>query len=368
MNDSGFPILKYVAGQSYHDWGLSHGEEYREQIKDLFHIRKELMLKRNPSLANHLEPMALAQYEQTLKYCGESAKEIQGIASGSNLTLTDIVILNNYTDFRDIELLDQGCSTVQVQNEKNILSGQTWDMHSSAKNYLCIIEIPETQYASKSLILTVTGCVGLMGISADSCLIGVNNINTTKAEKGLIWPSLVRKVLEGKNLTQMRDILTKAPVTSGHNYLISTPNGAEQWEITPTQKDLVHAHGDGESGVSFHTNHCLGENVAKIESDKNVSATSLPRFEILKDKASEVTNSVELKALLQSHEGYPTSICSHYDTGTSKDPSQTCGGGMANLSTGEIQFWRGCPEYDKNYKEYTYQLNSEDKSFTLKKS
>ncbi len=367
MKDCGFPILRYQKGSSYKDWGISHGEEYREAIRELFLIRKELMLKRNPSLVNHLLPMAQAQYEQTLKYCGDAATELEGIAKGSNLSLTDIVILNNYTDFRDIELTDQGCSTIQVQNESNVLSGQTWDMHSSAKNYLCVIEVPETELASKSLILTVTGCVGLMGINTDNCLVGVNNINTTRAEIGLIWPSLVRKTLEGKNLGQMRDILLGAPVTSGHNYLISTLKGAEHWEITPTEKDLVHAHGDGEIGSSFHTNHCLGANVSKIESAKNVSATSHARYDILKQKVKNVIDSAQLKKLLQCHEGMPLSICSHYDSGTS-DPSQTCGGGMADLSSGEIQFWRGCPEYDSNYKEYTYQLNSEEKSFTLKQS
>ena len=367
MKDCGFPILKYTKGKSFKEWGISHGEEYRESIKELFLIRKELMLKRNPTLLNHLDPMAKVQYEHTLRYCGDAATEIEGIAKGSNLSLTDIVILNNYTDFRDIELLEQGCSTVQVQNESSILSGQTWDMHSSAKNYLCILEVPETDSSPKTLILTVTGCVGLMGINTESCLVGVNNINTTKAEEGLIWPSLVRKTLESTNLDDMRDTLLKAPVTSGHNYLISTLKGAEQWEITPTQKDLVHAHGAGEFGNSFHTNHCLGENVSKIESDKNVSATSHARYDILERSISAVTDEKELKALLQSHDGLPLSICSHYDSGV-KDPSQTCGGGMANLKSGSIQFWRGCPEYDSNYKEYSYQLDRKNKSFTLKQS
>lgn len=368
MIDCGFPIIKYKPAQSFLQWGIQHGEEYREAIGELFLIRKELMLKRNPSLSKQLVPMAQSQYEYTLKYCGEAATELEGIAKGSNLSLADIVILNNYTDFRDIELIEQGCSTVQVQTSENILSGQTWDMHSSAKNYLCILEIPETEYASKSLVLTVTGCVGLMGINTEKCLIGVNNINTTRAETGLIWPSLVRKTLEAKNLTQMRDILLGAPVTSGHNYLISTTKGAEQWEITPTEKDLVHAHAEAEVGTSFHTNHCLGPNVSKIESKQHISATTHSRYEILDKRVKNISNQSELKSLLQSHEGLPKSICSHYHNGQSKDPSQTCGGGIADLTNGEIQFWRGCPEYDNHYKEYTYLLNSEEKLFSLKQS
>ncbi|CBW26689.1 putative acyltransferase [Halobacteriovorax marinus SJ] len=368
MQDCNFPIIRYEEGKSNFEWGIQHAEEHRTAIRELVEIRRELMLKRNPSLAGELLPLASAQFESTLKYCPNSANEIEGIAKGSGLSLTDIVILNNYTDFRDISLVDQGCSTVQIQNSHSILSGQTWDMHASAKNYLCLIDVPATEENSASLILSVVGCVGLMGINTQSCLIGVNNINTNKAAVGLIWPALVRQSLESVNISQMRDTLLNAPVTSGHNYLISTPKGAEHWEITPTHKDLIHAHGDGEEGYSFHTNHCLGENVSKLESKEFVSATTHARYEILEQSVKNTHSMQELKQLLQSHEGMPKSICSHYDNGNSKDPSQTCGGGIANLISGEINFWRGCPEYDPSYKEYSYKLDSENKSFSLLKN
>jgi isopenicillin-N N-acyltransferase-like protein len=353
MIDCNFPIIKYKLGHSYYEWGLEHGKQFKDAIGELCNIRRKLMLKRNPSLEGSITSLAKEQFEVTKSFDSNLAEELRGIAEGANLSIEDIVILNNYTDFRDIQLPDEGCSTVQIQNEENILSGQTWDMHRSAKNYMCLIEIPKTEHNPQTLMLSLVGCTGLMGINEHSCLVGVNNINTLNAEVGLIWPNLVRKVLMCDNLSQMRTTLLEAPVTSGHNYLISTMDGAEHWEITPEFKDLIHAHTKGEIGSSFHTNHCLGQQVSTIQDPNHVSLTTHKRYEILEDQVKTISNFEGLKDLFQSHDGHPTSICTHLETG-SDDPSATCGGGMMELNSKKIQFWRGCPKYDDNYIEYEY--------------
>ncbi|OUR94858.1 hypothetical protein A9Q84_17270 [Halobacteriovorax marinus] len=362
MTDYGFPILKYEKGKSFNEWGIYHGEEFRGAIKELVQIRKHLMLQKNPALRNHLKSLAHEQFEATKNFAPGISRELEGIATGSGLTLEDIVILNNYTDFRDITLPDEGCSTIQIQRENTILSGQTWDMHSSAKNFLSIIEIPESENGPSSIILSLLGCTGLMGINSHQCLIGVNNINTTNAKVGMIWPVLVRQTLLQNDLNSMRKTLLDAPVTSGHNYLISSKSGAEHWEITPTQNDLIHAHGEKEIGHSFHTNHCLGEKVTLLENKKSISATTFARFELLEKKVPNINSYNELKNLLQGHDGYPKSICSHYDTGA-KDPSMTCGGGIADLNEEKYVFWRGCSEYDKSYKEANYIIDPISKNF-----
>jgi len=362
MTDYGFPILKYQKGKSFTEWGIYHGEEFRDGIKELVSIRKELMLKKNPALRNHLTPLAHQQFEITKEFAPGISNELEGIATGSGLSLEDIVILNNYTDFRDISLPDEGCSTIQVQRENVLISGQTWDMHSSAKRFLSLIEIPESENGPASIILSLLGCTGLMGINSHQCLIGVNNINTTNAKIGLIWPVLVRQTLLQSNLSSMRDTLLNAPVTSGHNYLISSKTGAEHWEITPSERDLIHAHGEKEHGHSFHTNHCLGENVSLLENKDSISATTFARYELLEKKVQNINNFSELKSLLQDHDGHPKSICSHYDTGA-KDPSMTCGGGIADLNEQKYTFWRGCPESDKNYKEVNYKIDPDSNHF-----
>ena len=354
-----FPYIKYQSGKSSTEWGFSHGEEFRIGIRELAEIRKGLMLSKNPKLANKLDELALEQFALSRQFAPHIAEEIEGIAKGANLSITDLVILNNYTDFRDIKLPDEGCSTVHIQTPTEILSGQTWDMHRSAKNYMCMIHVPPTENHSAQLVLTLVGCVGLMGVNAHNGLIGVNNINTTNAKTGLIWPLLVRATLASKTLGEMRSTLMNAPVTSGHNYLISSPEGGEHLEITPSVAEKISALKQGQVGGIFHTNHCMGDEIEKLEDKNSMSSTTFNRYHLLSKKTYKVTGLADFKKLLTDHEEFPKSICSHFENGA-QDPSFTCGGGVSDLRNGNHIFWRGCPIHDSDYKEYQFKLESDD--------
>lgn len=351
MTNYQFPVIKYKKGATSSEWGLQHGESFRQGIKELVEIRTELMLKKNPALKKELDSLALAQFEVSKQFAPHLADELKHIAIGANLTLTDLVILNNYTDFRDIILPEEGCSTIHVQKNNEVLSGQTWDMHRSAKNYLSLIDVPKSENHDAMIILSLIGCVGLMGINTKNCLIGVNNINTANAKAGLIWPILVRKTLEANTLENMRHTLTHSPVTSGHNYLISSPLGGEHWEITPTHQERVGKVESKSSGYAFHTNHCLGKEIEKLEDKSSMSSTTFCRFDLLSKKVENVKDLNTLKGLLTDHEEFPKSICSHFENGA-QDPSFTCGGGVADLNRNTAVFWRGCPLHDQDYVEY----------------
>lgn len=356
MIDSNFPILEYEKGGSHMDWGQIHGETHRSSIKELFEIRKELMLKRNPGLKNNLDELAKGQYEVSKSFSPELSEEMKGISLGANLSLTDIIILNNYTDFRDILLEEEGCSTVHLNNTPENISGQTWDMHSSAKNYLCVIKVPGKNGEGSQLILSLLGCLGLSGLNSNNLFIGVNNLNTKNAEIGLIWPLLIRKCLESNNFSELENHLTTAPITSGHSYLISSPQEGRLWEIAPAEKELVGICNKSEKKNIFHTNHCVGEKMLPLEDLNFKSKTTDARFKILEEKIDTIQNMEQLESLLKGHENFPSSLCSHFKTQGSSDPAQTCGGILTNMTNGKTQLWRGCQEYDKNYKSYNFSL------------
>lgn len=350
--DCHFPYIDYEKGKSPRQWGQAHGESFKKAIGELFVIRKELMLAKNPSLRPHLDRLAHEQWEISKTFAPDIAEELQGIAEGSGLTLSDIVILNNYTDFRDITLADEGCSTVGIKSENQLLVGQTWDMHSSAKNYMCLIHSKETKDASEALILSLVGCVGLMGVNTHLCSVGVNNINTKKARAGLIWPLLVRSLLKEKSLEAMEAQLRGAPVTSGHNYIMADKENVEHYEATPTSFAKVNWQA---KNYVFHTNHCLMPETIALEEKGVQASTTHARYDLLTKKMDRVRNKSELLTLLQDHEGHPMSICSHFESGA-QDPSMTCGGGIVDQLDGSSHFWRGCPRYDSNYKNYQFTL------------
>ncbi len=352
--DQGFPLITYKSDKGPYDWGLQHGEEFKAGIRELVAIRTELMLAKSPHLREHLEKYAHQQMAVTRQFAPQAAHEMEGIAQGAGITPTEVVVLNNYTDFRDIKLPDEGCSTVHVQSAKGVFSGQTWDMHGSARQYLCVLHIPQSAQTPEALVLSLVGCVGLMGITAKGTFIGVNNINTGNAKSALIWPALVRQCLLAKDLSGMREYLKSAPVTSGHNYLVSDASGGEHWEITPSSQECVGKLAKGQKGVVFHTNHCLGPEARSIEDTKSLSSTTHCRFDLLAKKAHKVHTMEDLYGLLTDHEEHPKSICSHY-VAQALDPSFTCGGGVTDMNSGETVLWRGCPTFDKNlYKEFRF--------------
>jgi len=350
-----FPLIEYDPNKSYRQWGQDHGESFRAGIKELVEIRRELMLKKNPALRDSLESLASEQYHASQKCSPDVTEELLGISEGAKLTVTDLVILNNYTDFRDIDLADEGCSTAHLQNKTHTLSGQTWDMHRSAKNYACTIKINPGPQAPAQIIFSLVGCVGLMGFNQYRLGIGVNNINTKKARAQVIWPVLVREILRQKTLPDMRKKLISAKVTSGHNYLLSGLDGGEHWEVTPQLSKIASEIKLGETGQIFHTNHCLNPEIQKLEDPGSLSSTTFTRYLLLNKKIHDVKNLNEFYALLTDHEDFPKSICSHYESGL-QDPSFTCGGAIGDLALGHYRFWRGCPHNDHDYKDYFFKL------------
>jgi len=361
--DTGFPFIQYDPKGTPRTWGQIHGEMYRLAIHELAQIRRELMALANPKLSGStLSRLAQLQWSETQKLSPLVCEELQGISQGANLPIEDVVVLNNYTDFRDIDLVDEGCSTIYIHNGKEVLAGQTWDMHASAKNYVCVLSIPAYSDRPPSIGFSLVGCSGLMGYvpakdSNSLNMIGVNNINTHKARAGVIWPVLIREVLTQRTHSNMEKTLLTARVTSGHNYLLGSTERGEMWEVSPdaTQSAGWLATSQG-SGLLYHTNHCTTPRVKAVEKEAELNSTTFIRENLLDRKIHARMNFDDVFSLLTDHEGYPKSICSHFQS-DQKDPSQTCGGALSDLKTGRIKFWRGCPEYDPNFTTHEIKWN-----------
>ncbi len=343
MTDVGFPIID-LSETPKKDWGIIHGEQFKKEIKELAEIRRDLMLQKNPSLKDSLEELAGSQLLVTKSFDDSLYTELVEISKSSGVSLVDLVILNNYTDFRDIQLPDEGCTTISsLDLQKEV--GQTWDMHSSAKKYLCVLKFKD------QIVFSLVGCLGMMGVNNKGIFIGVNNINTKNANAALLWPTLVRKLLLTDKLEDTRDILKISPVTSGHNYLISDGRVSEHWEVSPLYQEMViSSQTQPNSHYHFHTNHCLGDKNQSIEDNISSNSTTYDRFKIM-EEFNLSTEPESLYNILTSHAGYPKSICSHFSSNAT-DPSLTCGGGVYNYEKREFTLWRGCKEHDSNYVEH----------------
>ena len=115
MTDVGFPIITYDRNQTPLQWGRQHGESYRTAIHELAEIRRDLMREKNPALDHsHIERLADEQWQASEKFNAALMEEMQGIADGADISKSNLIILNNYTDFRDIQVDDQGLSLIHI--------------------------------------------------------------------------------------------------------------------------------------------------------------------------------------------------------------------------------------------------------------
>lgn len=356
MPDVNFPVIQYSASDSPRQWGRKHGETWREAIDELVEIRTALMLEKNPKLGPVTIPdLARQQWKFTSEYDSGLADELQGIAEGANTSVDNIVILNNYTDFRDIQIDDQGCSAAFVSRNGNTVAGQTWDMHGSAKRFVCCLLVPSESHCGDSIVFSIVGCVGMMGFNASGNMVGVNNINTDGARPGILWPVLIRKLVEASNLDEQVRLMQSARLTSGRSFLLAGRDGGSFWEVMPGLCERVAALEPGDSGHLFHTNHCLGTAAKKRETIIAQSSTTHIRYGLLERKIGEVMDFDGLYDLMNDHENYPKSICSNFQT-SSQDPSITCGGAVGDLLTGKIRMWRGDPVHDDNFVRREFQI------------
>ena len=100
----------------------------------------------------------------------------------------------------------------------------------------------------------------------------------------------------------------------------------------------------------------------KIEDQKFQSTTTHDRYKLLSKKLPHINNFDSFTGLLQDHEGYPKSICSHYET-SAQDPSSTCGGASASFQQNKFHIWRGCPVHDNNHLAYNFKLDQNRSNF-----
>jgi isopenicillin-N N-acyltransferase-like protein len=315
------------------------------------------MREKNPQLTPGLiDQLAAIQWSETARFDASLAAELQGISQGANRTPAEIIVLNNYTDFRDLQIGDQGCSVVWVNYDGRPIAGQTWDMHASAKHYVSCLKVPLPGDQDQMILFSLVGCLGMTGYSNRGVAVGVNNIHTDGAVAGVIWPAVVRHLLRSRSMQQMVGKLRSAPVTSGHHYLLATRERAEMWEVMPGLSECVGCQEGEHEGYLYHTNHCLGPRAKRREKTSALSQTTHPRFELIGKKIGAVRTFEQVIQLLNDHENYPLSICSNLQTGAA-DPAVTCGGAVGDLHSGRITMWRGDPEYDSNYVRRDFQFN-----------
>lgn len=360
--------LLEISGAPF-EMGRQHGAAYAEAIRELTEDRLRLSSNSNWTGKNLSRPdiVALGQaclpYHQA--YAPELMEELGGLGEATGLGLAELVILNGFTDFIDTVYAYQpqplvetpvpahpgldDCTAFIVNpdatTEGQGFFGQTWDMHETATPYVILLKGQPAQ-GLKFLTLTITGCIGMIGLNEAGIAIGINNLVTADGQVGVTWPFVIRRVLAQDNLEEALACITTAQLAGGHNYMLADAKGRGYNVEAMARRYHVE---EINSGAVAHTNHCLIPRNIEVERERlpqsqASSTTRLSRGQAL--LSSGQITLADLFALTRDH-GAANGICVHPEAPLFLE---SCGATIMRPATGEMWAVWGNPcqnEYER---------------------
>jgi isopenicillin-N N-acyltransferase like protein len=353
-------IVELLPGLSPFERGFAHGSSCADWIAELSSIRSRLACEQG-LFRSDAELLRVADLHLPIleRFDPGLHDELRGIASGADLPVGRIVVLNHYTDLKDLDPrsvlgasdrprvgpgTDENCSTIVAGTAEGAILGQTWDMHGSAAPFVIMLHVHATAAAPEVWLLSVAGCLGMTGMSSAGVGITINNLKSLDARVGLVWPALVRRCLAETSARAAAEIVLHAPRGSGHHYLVADRSIALGVETSGHRAEVWNELDLTRVGASFHhENHCLGREVAEVSTISPVSTTR-ERHAFLEAslRASPILGRSDLWARLGSHEGHPRSVCTHLASEAAPHAMATCAGIVMNLTERRLWAAAGC--------------------------
>jgi isopenicillin-N N-acyltransferase-like protein len=332
--------LVLPADASPREWGRIHGESFRGEIHSLSEIRTYLTMRlgKFPD-ADTVLRVAAAHLPVLERYDRDLYDELLGIAEGSGASPAQIVVLNHYTDLRDLDPATAlatphepgdepgGCSIVWARSPSGTILAQTWDMHATAIPYVMMLHVPERGGRPASWLFTLTGCLGMTGLNRHGLGVAINNLFSNDARVGVVWPALVRRCLYERTAASARDVVLQSPIGSGRHYLVADTASAWGIEASGTLAEVIFDAGAPDAGAAYvHTNHCLST-VVGAQSRVPPTSTTHDRYRWLTASVAErpVADLPDVWRRLGSQDGYPRSVCTNMATPENPHGSATCG-------------------------------------------
>lgn len=204
-------------------------------------------------------------------YAPHLFEEMVSLADAAGISPAEAMILGGFTDFADTVRAHAGaapveddCTAVVVPDRLAGGSGflaQTWDMHASATGHIIMLRLrPAGRPAAH--VFTTVGCLGQIGMNEAGLAVGITNLTASDGRIGVTWPFVVRRALEESTVDAAVAVISEAPLSGGHSYLLFDRAGSGAVvEAMPTRCSVTSL-----SDVPLvHTNHCLVDETRTVE-------------------------------------------------------------------------------------------------------
>jgi isopenicillin-N N-acyltransferase-like protein len=341
-----FPRIS-VSGTPF-ECGQQYGEAARQQIH--FNLERYWKLLKKEAFMDRGLAMVFIPYhlEAIEKYSRDIFDEMRGIASGANLTLEEVAVLNCRSELLahadDVSFVE--CTSLYAAPESTTgetLLAQNWDWYDLFRGGTVLLQI-EQQGKPTVLTLTEAGIVGKIGMNSAGIGICLNLLKSRKKGNGVPIHVMLRKGLEAKQPNLASEAIYCADRAGSGNVIIAHREGeAVDFEITPDFIGLLYP----QDGLLVHTNHFLSPSLQAGDLAIAESQSSIWRYgralRLLRLMNGQIT--VEgVKEILRDHFSSPYCICRHPELIPDNDqPVATLASVIMDLSAGEMHVSAGEP-------------------------
>src|SRR5579863_6561510 len=268
----------------------------------------------------------------------EYAEEMQGIAEGANLSLTEIALLNARYELAycvfgsEAQTLNspaiteqEGCTAFgllpEITASGHIIIGQNWDWLEKLQGRVFIMRVgrsSEPGVGKPSFVgFTEAGIVGCkIGVNAAGIGLCVNGLVTRRdGANGFRKPFHVRckEILDAWTFDKALQPVVQTDRCCSTNFLIGHADGEiVDIEATPDYCSYIYP----ENGLVTHANHLVRETriASQFERIAPHSLYRANRLERLLRQSSGKIGIDTIQTALSDHFSAPASICRHADT------------------------------------------------------
>ena len=354
------PFVHIQARGSYRDLGRAVGEGARDAIQasvEFFRDNFLAMTKGRLTFAE-AERLAMAYAEAARRWTPLHLEELEGVAEGADLPLSQLLVPNCGEEFTANETGEGGqralapgassgdhCTAVAVSFGGRHVIGHNMDWYvvDAPNNVMFDLTVPDG-----TRLMGIAGAPYLLMIAMNSHGIGnvSNSVHSNDNRVGVPNAFVRRASLEGASLEEARDRGLLAARARGTNHFFADTRG-RLWDIeTSATASAFSDHSRG--GTMAHTNHYVAVEMSRFEAETHEeSAIRLATAErILAAGVAAGDDPVELVArALRCHDPAPEqAICGHPDESQPlAEQGMTVGSMVCDLDERRIYVCAGPP-------------------------
>ena len=342
------PLLE-VSG-SPTERGQAHGETFKGLIRDLVAVNFEDMVHATQGyLTKERVYEIVSTYTgPTRDYAPDLFEELEGIAEAADVPLEDLLALNAFLELHDYysdAFLVSGCTSFMVPGStsgEGALIAQNYDLSSIYAAAAILVKV-KNDHAPDALFYTSAGMLGCAGVNDAGIGVVINNLVPSDASGGVLYPFIIRRILESVRIGDAIDAVVAKPRASGMNYVICDENGEiYDLETTAEEYEVICPF----DGPMAHSNHYLTDRLKPFErrqwDQRGQSILRWGRATRLL-KSCDKRNADTLKNMLSDRVNAPMGICRHNEIHNGEACGQTIAGIVLDLPGRKAWFTKGPP-------------------------